>query len=134
MIKAVLDTNVLVSGLLSYYGIPAQVINHLRAGRFQLFYDDEILAEYFEVLTRDKFKLNLFDVNDLLDHIKRVGTSMFAPVSQIPLPDDDDRIFYDMAQCAGAYVVTGNMRHFPAEPFIITPSQFLELIKAETWE
>jgi hypothetical protein len=41
------------------------------------------------------------------------------------MPDESDRVFYDVAKTAGAYLITGNTKHFPQEPFILTPAEFV---------
>jgi len=128
MLNAVLDTNVLVSGLISAYGNPAQIINAFKEKRFNFIYNDEILREYRDVLFRSKLGLNSADVNDLIGEIIKAGFSVIPEKSKISLPDEDDRIFYDTAKTAGAYLVTGNIKHYPNEPTIITPAEFLKLI------
>jgi len=132
MLSAVLDTNVLVSGLLSDYGNPARIIDAFKEGQFCLCYCGEILAEYRDVLYREKLGLNVKDVEDLLDEVCRVGLSVISTESDIILSDEDDRVFYDTAQESGAFLVTGNKKHFPAESFIVTPADFLKTLKSET--
>jgi len=128
MYRAVLDTNVLVSGLLTMTGNPAQIINLFKARRFALFYCAEILAEYRDVLYRDKLGLKRKDVNDLLELIREIGFPVVPEISSVPLTDESDRTFYDVAKSSGSYLVTGNIRHFPPEPFIIKPIGFLVLL------
>jgi len=129
MINAVLDTNVLVSGLLTTHGNPAQIINLFKEKQFNLFYCYEIIDEYRDVLFREKLGLNENDVNNLLDIIMLSGFPVTPDSIDIILPDEDDRIFYNTAMTAGAYLVTGNIKHFPDEAMILTPAEFLEIIK-----
>jgi putative PIN family toxin of toxin-antitoxin system len=131
MIKAVLDTNVLVSGLLSPYGNPAKVVNHFRDRQFILIYNDEIVAEYRRVLFRGRLGLPPEDVDSLLEEIARRGIPLVATKSDIALPDENDRIFYDLANTCNAYLITGNAKHYPEEPHILTPAQFVELLVGE---
>ena len=128
MLNAVIDTNVLVSGLLSAHGSPAQIINALKERQFNLFYNSEILQEYSDVLYRERLGSSAIDVEDLLDEVLRAGSSVIPGVSDTPLLDEDDRVFYDTALASEAVLVTGNIRHFPAEPFIKTPADFLNMI------
>ena len=127
MINAVLDTNILVSGLLTADGNPSKVINFLKDKRFTAVYNDEIIAEYRDVLFRDKLGLNAKDVEDLLGEITKIGFPNVPAKSGIPLPDEDDRVFYDTAKSIDAYLVTGNLKHFPKDPHIITAVDFVKL-------
>jgi len=128
MYKVVLDTNILVSGLISSIGNPAQIINAFKAKRFYLFYTDEIIAEYKDVLFRGRLKLNSTDVEELIDVIYEIGYPVIPTMSDIRLPDEDDRIFYDTAKYSDCYLVTGNIKHYPTDPFIMTPADFVKLL------
>jgi putative PIN family toxin of toxin-antitoxin system len=130
MINAVLDTNVLVSGLLSAAGNPAQIVNCFRDKQFNLLYNEEIMAEYRDVLFRERLGLPCADVNSLLDEIAKRGMPIVAVRSDITMIDEDDRVFYDLANTCDAYLVTGNTRHYPKERYIVTPAQFVEIISA----
>ena len=132
MINAVLDTNVLVSGLLSAYGNSAQIVNAFKEKRFSLFYNIEIMTEYRDVLYRDRLGLNHKDIDVLLEEISKIGFPVLPGLSDIPLPDEDDRIFYDTAKFADAYLVTGNIKHYPGEQFIVPPIDFMKLLNSET--
>ena len=130
MINAVLDTNVIVSGLLSAHGNPATIVNAFKERHINLFYSVEIVSEYRDVLSRDKFGLNIEDINDLFDEIKKAGFPVIPCKSSISLTDEDDRIFYDTAKAVDAYLVTGNTKHFPNDPRIVTPADFVALIQS----
>jgi putative PIN family toxin of toxin-antitoxin system len=127
MTNAVIDTNVFVSGLLSAHGNSAQIINSFKEKHFNLYYCYEILAEYRAVLYRDKLGLNHKDVEDLLAAISDIGFPVIPETSDIPLPDEDDRIFYDTAKTVDAILVTGNLKHFPSEWHIVSPADFIKL-------
>ena len=95
-------------------------------GKIIPFYSGLILQEYSDVLSRDKFGFSLLQVRRLIDDIVRTGMPIDdKPLSKIAMEDEDDRIFYDTAVEAEAYLITGNIRHFPPDSFIITPAQFL---------
>ena len=123
----VLDTNILVSALWSANGTPAQIVENM--GELTVYYNDEIMAEYKDVLLRDKFKGRFTDdeINGLLMYIEKFGKNIVAPKSDIPLPDEKDRIFYDTAKGSGSFLITGNVKHYPKESFILTPAEFLNL-------
>ena len=78
----VLDTNVLVSGLLSPFGSPGEIVRMVSSGKLTLSFDARILSEYTEVLLRPKFKFDKDKVIALLDYIKNNGQT----VSSSPLP------------------------------------------------
>ena len=114
--KVVIDTNVIVSGLLSPYGHSAQILQLLIAGKIDICYDARILVEYYEVLNRPKFKFKKEYVSILLREIKLIGES--SPSSPLPqsLPDPDDDMFLEVAiTCNANCIITGNMNHFPHE-------------------
>jgi len=132
MHNAVLDTNVIVSGLLSANGNSAQIINAFKERKFCIVYNDEILAEYRDVLNREKFGLNVKDIEDLIAEICRIGLPVMQIVSDVSFTDEDDRVFYDIAQSSEAFLVTGNTKHFPSESFILTPAEFIKTLNEET--
>jgi putative PIN family toxin of toxin-antitoxin system len=126
----VLDTNVLVSGLLSPFGPCAEIIRMLTAEDLQLCVDARILHEYDEVLHRPRFGFELEKVRVLLDFIRRTGIIVPSRPLGAPLPDPDDEPFLQVAIAGAATCfVTGNPRHFP-EPLrqgvtLHSPAEFL---------
>jgi len=129
-LRVVLDTNILVSALLTREGNPAKIYRMFLTQALTLVYCAEILDEYEDVIYRPRLKIPIADANIVMDAIRYYGEEIFIPVSRssiIPMPDEDDRIFYDTAKTVGAYLITGNTKHYPSEPFILTPTEFLEL-------
>ena len=128
----VLDTNVLVSGLLSPFGPPARVVDQVVSNTLQVAYDDRIIDEYSEVLSRPKFGFNPRHVQDLIDHIKLSGIHVIAdPISSKNVPDSGDLPFAEVAITANArFLVTGNISHYQfleeTEVLVILPKEFLE--------
>lgn len=111
----VLDTNVLVSGVLHPGRPGGQLLAHAVAGSFLPAYDARILAEYHEVLGRRKFGLPPTAVSDFVNEFIAHGVLVTPHSTPAGLPDPDDEIFYTVArQCADQIIVTGNHRHFPA--------------------
>jgi len=130
--KVVLDTNVLVSGLINHVGVPAQVVNLLLNGRIGLLYDTRVLTEYQEVLRRKKFAFKSSTVAPLLDYIKAEGEFVAAEPADPAFDDADDRAFYEVAKTGKArFLVTGNKDHFPKEPMVKSPKEFIEIFLAE---
>lgn len=130
MMRVVLDTNVLVSGLLSPFQAPGRILDLVLAGEFTPVFDDRILAEYREVLTRPKFTFDKSAVDDLLLYFERVGTAVSALPWHVDLPDPDDGIFLEVASTAQAMLVSGNLRHYPPDlcrdVIVLSPSAFIE--------
>ena len=121
----VFDTNVLVSALISTGGVPARIVGLVRSRLVQTRYNDAIIAEYRTVLSRPKFNFHAEDVQALIAGIVRTGIPVNAIPSTFPMVDDSDRKFYDTAKSSGATLITGNTRHYPSEPFILTPAAFV---------
>lgn len=128
-IPVVLDTNILVSALLSAFGPPARVLDLALAREIRPFYDDRILAEYIEVLARPRFGFAAEDVADVLAFLKTEGESVIALPASVTLPDADDAPFLEVAAQAHAVLITGNMLHYPAAvrgtTRVVTPAEFL---------
>lgn len=135
MISAVIDTNVLVSALRTR-NISSPTIRIYYAilhGEIQVLHSPDILAEYEDVLHRDKFSFDRILVDEILDFIKTRGRNLppTKPDTET-FPDPDDKVFYCVALAAqdeGAMLVTGNARHFPSSPFVITPAECAALLE-----
>jgi putative PIN family toxin of toxin-antitoxin system len=133
--RIVLDTNVLVSGLLNPYGPPGQIVAMVASGELSLCFDARILGEYRAVLLRPKFAFRPNHVEVLLEQIQAVGESVAASPLPHPLPDRDDEAFLEVAIAAAAEcLVTGNPRHYPARCRValqvVSPAEFLEIYRA----
>lgn len=130
---AVIDTNVLVSALLSSNPEAAtvQLAARMLGGEIIPVYSDEILQEYQEVLGRKKFGFDLVLIDNLLNAVKKYGISVYPHSTGTVLPDMKDLPFYEVVmekRDDEAYLVTGNLKHFPVEPFIITARQMLDIL------
>ncbi|MCL2106896.1 MAG: putative toxin-antitoxin system toxin component, PIN family [Oscillospiraceae bacterium] len=124
----VIDTNVIVSAFWSKSGISANVLNLMLNEVIRPCYDARILIEYSKVLFRPHFKFPPENVVSLLSKIEEFGVSVTpAPVS-LPFTDIKDKKFYEVAKHCNAILITGNGRHFPQEPNIVTPAEFLNKI------
>jgi putative PIN family toxin of toxin-antitoxin system len=124
-LSVVLDTNILVSSLLSD-GPPALIVDRIAEGRIRPCFDTSILSEYWDVLSRPKFGFNPVQINRLVHDIITAGFGIEVSVpSAFPMLDETDRKFYDVAKATGATLITGNTKHYPNEPLVITPAQFL---------
>ncbi len=134
--KVVLDTNVLVSGLLSPFGNSAEILRIVVSGKIILCFDSRILIEYTEVLQRPKFQFDMSKISDLLKYIEQQGV-MTAPIplSQ-SLSDPFDNAFLEVAIAENVIcLITGNIKHFPVKLCkgvqIFTPVQFIEFYRKQ---
>lgn len=132
---AVLDTNVLVSALLSGNEDAAtvQVVKKVLAGEITPVFSREIIKEYREVLSRKKFGFSGALVTYFLSAIEQFGIAVEPSETGFILPDQKDIPFFAVVlekrkTDDQTYLVTGNIRHFPAEPFIVTPRELLEIL------
>ena len=133
----VIDTNVLVSALITRNenSPTVQILRFLAKGNIVPVYSDEIVKEYNEVLRRDKFKLPESIIINLLKDIMDNGLKVteFAEVHET-MPDPKDVVFYAVtlsAQDKDAFLVTGNGKHFPEKPFVVTPLELVEILREE---
>jgi len=136
VIRAVIDTNVLVSGLLSPAGNEAIVLLAVRQGLLRPCFSEGIMTEYAEVIARPKFRFSADEVAATLALLRERG-ELVAPAGPPPvLPDPDDAKFLHCAEAAGAeYLVTGNKRHFPQETCgavrVVSAGELLDRIALE---
>lgn len=129
--RIVLDTNVLVSGLLAPFGKCGEIVRMLTLDKIELCVDARILLEYDDVLHRPKFDIDPHSVDVVMEYIQ--NTSDFHATSPLdrPLPDEDDNPFLEVALSSAAEcLVTGNLKHFPmrcrAGVRVLSPKQFLD--------
>lgn len=131
MIYAVIDTNVLVSALITHNSesATAKVVRGLLQQDFVPMYDDDIIAEYAEVLHRAKFHIRQDVADALIAHIVEFGIKASRVDYQGAMPDEDDRVFYEVSLSHDdSFLVTGNLKHYPITPRVITPADFIALI------
>lgn len=130
-IYAVIDTNVLVSALLSRFKETStvKVFQSLIIGDIIPVYNDDIIQEYRNVLTRQKFGFPDNLINEALDVIERFGINSSRKETDEQFPDPKDIVFYEVALSVDdSYLVTGNIKHFPKKPFVVTPVEMLRII------
>ncbi len=138
MIRAVLDTNVLLAALRSRQGASFEIVSRYRKGEFVLLIGNTVLSEYDEVLKREgpKFGLAVSTVDRFLDAICAGAESFRTSGFWKPtLPDADDEAFAQLAlEAKAGYLVTFNQRHFPADRLpalkVVSPKEFLNILQA----
>ncbi len=130
-IYAVFDTNILVSAMISKRSDTAVVLalDTLLNDEVTPLYNDEIIKEYNDVLHREKFHLPEALVNSVIDHIQTAGIPSNRVHSNEVFPDADDVVFYEVALSQeDSFLVTGNTKHLPKTPIVVTPLEFLKKI------
>jgi putative PIN family toxin of toxin-antitoxin system len=130
----VLDTNVVISGLITPFGNAARILDMVIRGDLRLLYDDRIISEYREVLLRPKFDFVPGNVEALLDYFETEGVKITPALINEPLVAKDDIPFLEVAISGMADVlITGNKRHFQTKfkrsVKIMSPEEFLKLLK-----
>ena len=133
MICAVVDTNVIVSAALTHNpdSPTVKVLNGLFLKEYAILYNEEILYEYETVLSRSKFNISAEEIKNLLAFIRDYG----IPSERFPygeaMPDEKDRVFYEITLSReDSFLVTGNLKHFPREPRVVTPAEMLEILES----
>ncbi|MCQ2100860.1 MAG: PIN domain-containing protein [Fibrobacter sp.] len=134
MLYAVIDTNVLVSAALArnqIESVPYLILLEILKKSFIPIVDESIVEEYKEVLFRTKFGFIHKEAENVIEIILKNALKVSIPSTGKILPDMDDVIFYDVAfanQDKGAYLVTGNTKHFPDCEFVVTPRTFMNIV------
>lgn len=129
--RVVIDTNVIVSGILNPHGSPGRIINALLSEAITALHDDRILDEYREVLLRPVFVFSRSDVEVLLGFVESSGEHVSAHRLGLILRDPGDLLFLGVAASGSAdALITGNLKHFKPRRGrhgvpVITPADFL---------
>ena len=136
MIYAVIDTNVLVAALLTKHrdSATAKVVEAIVDGRITAVKSPEIMAEYRDVLTRRHFAFPEESIERILSVVDNEGIDLAAKHSGEEFPDESDRVFFEVAlagESLATKLVTGNHRHYPQNPIIVTPAQMVALLEEE---
>ncbi len=132
---AVIDTNVLLSALLSKSEDSATVLDAVFERRIIPLYHQDILTEYDEVLHREKFHLREDAIQVVLAAVRQYGVEVFPQPTGEVLIDMDDLVFYEVAmekRDDDAYLVTGNRKHYPFRDFIVTPAEMIKIMEGNT--
>lgn len=132
---AVIDTNVVVSAMLKWQSLSGNILKLVFDGVVVPVFNNEILNEYREVLSRPKFNLPKEIIDDFVSNIEESGISIEAEPLDLALPDPKDKVFYEITmeqrKSDETYLVTGNIKHFPEQYFVVIPREMLEIILKE---
>lgn len=130
-IYAVIDTNVIVSALYSTKTDAATVLilDFLTIGKIIPLVNQEILAEYADVLSRKKFNFSSDKIEKWMNFFNEYGIQTIRSESQETFTDEKDMVFYEVAlSVEGSFLVTGNIKHFPKTPIVVTPSEMIQIL------
>ena len=131
---AVIDTNVIVSSMLKTDSIPGSIINFIKSNTIIPLINDEIIREYIDVLTRNKFDFDEEIIAEVISIIKEKGIFLEREQTLEDFIDQDDIVFYEIVMSAkntmDAYLITGNIKHYPVRSYVVTPRQMIEIIKS----
>ena len=133
MIKAVVDTNVLVSAFWTPNRLSptVRIVDAITRDLFTPLYSLQIIAEHREVLSRSKFGFSEDEVRCLIEHIVTRGKFVAPAESDALFPDPDDKVFFCTTLGASAdnpLLVTGNAKHYPPAGFVVTPAEFCDIL------
>lgn len=138
--RAVIDTNVLISGFISRESYPAKLVDGWVEKRFEPVVSEEIIREYREVFARDRFsalgsveeRLKLLDTLLSFEHVVLV-----SPQERICMVKDDpgDDIFLECAAAGECeFIISGDQHLLKLKQYknikVITAKEFIELLKA----
>lgn len=129
--RVVIDTNVLVSGILNPHGPPGRIVDAVLSETVIVLHDDRILAEYREVLLRSMFGFHRADVDALLNFVDFAGEHLTAGGTDVVLPDPTDLPFLEVAIAGLAdALITGNAKHFKPrrgrhDVWVCAPAEFV---------
>jgi len=134
MMDVVIDTNVLVAGLLSPFGACGEIVRMVSAGELTLSFDARLLSEYKKVLRRPRFGFEEEKVAAFLDYIVHRGRAVASSPLSHSLPDPDDETFLEVTLASHAVcLVTGDQKYFPVERCqganVVSPDEFLIFFK-----
>mgnify|MGYP006286558831 CR=1 FL=1 len=135
MLKIILDTNVLVSGLISFTSSPAQILDLIADDKIKVHLSNEILYEYKTVINRDKFKKydNFYTYGRFVIVYLEQNGVFFEPRQNVDLiKDPDDNKFLELAlEAKSDYLITGNTDDFRIKSFsitkIVSPKEFIDI-------
>ena len=130
---AVIDTNVIVSSMLKHNSIPGKIIDLVFEKSIVPLLNEEIIDEYYDVLSRNMFGFNKEVIDNTINEIKLSGIFLERKEALEAFIDSDDIVFYEIVMSArntmDAYLITGNLKHYPVRNYVVTPREMIEIIE-----
>lgn len=132
---AVIDTNVIVSSMLKHDSIPGEILDLVISKTIVQLLNKEIIEEYEDVLKRNKFGFSNDEVDKLITNLKTNSIFLEREQTLEEFVDEDDIVFYEIVMSArhtmDAFLITGNIKHYPIKNYVVTPKQMIEIIKSK---
>lgn len=127
----VIDTNVIVSAFYRKDSVPYKVFSYAFNKNNYVYYNERIFHEYDRVLNKDKLKFDKIEVARFLLFLKQQGVigSIIDYRYKGEFVDESDRKFYELAKSYDCYLITGNKKHYPNDPIVLTPSEFMNKLE-----
>jgi putative PIN family toxin of toxin-antitoxin system len=133
----VLDTNVIVSAGIKPKSFPAQIVQSvIQEANIQIVVSSSIVAEYRRVSRYSKFAQYDFPpqwLEFLIESALRFPDGQPWPH---PLPDPADECFLSLAHKTGAWLITGNLKHYPVElrdgVTVHTPAAYVSILNEQS--
>ncbi|MGN1246263.1 MAG: putative toxin-antitoxin system toxin component, PIN family [Muribaculaceae bacterium] len=132
MIYAVVDTNVIISALITHNQNSATrlILDNMVSQNIIPVYNDEIIDEYKEVMNRSKFHFAEAKVKEILKMIVKFGIHSNRIPYDGDMPDEKDRPFYEVSlSIESSFLVTGNLKHFPITPKVVSPAELMAILE-----
>ena len=130
---AVIDTNVIVSSMLKHNSIPGKIIDLIFEKSIVPLLNEEIIDEYYDVLSRNMFGFNKEVIDNTINEIKLSGIFLERKEALEAFIDSDDIVFYEIVMSArntmDAYLITGNLKHYPVRNYVVTLREMIEIIE-----
>ena len=134
---AVIDTNVIVSSMLKHESIPGEILDLVLSKTIVPLLNQEIIDEYANVLKRNRFGFKKQEVDSLIKQIKENSIFLEREQTIEYFIDEDDIVFYEIVMSArhtmDAFLVTGNIKHYPIKKIVVTPKQMIDIVKKNKW-
>ena len=132
---AVIDTNVVVSAIINPASVPGTILKYVSTGIIVPFINEEILNEYIEVISRKEFKFKKEDIDYVKQLFEEKSLKVARTTTKEEFIDKKDVVFYEITltgrKKTDAFLVTGNLKHFPKQPFVVSPREMLTIIEEE---
>ena len=130
---AVIDTNIVISSMLKPESNPGQIINYVSMGVIVPILNDEILQEYEDVMSRNDFGFKKEEIYKTMVLFNERSIKLDRTKTIEEFADESDIVFYEVVLTAkrtiDAFLVTGNIRHFPNKSFVVTPKEMIDIIE-----